>query len=149
MNSLIKERFLALTISIPFCDCHIWIGGTNDRGYGKFRWGRMVRAHRASYLLFNGAIPEGLHVLHKCDTPLCVNPKRLFLGTHQDNMADMLQKKRNKIWIGETNSASKLNEVKVLEIRSSTLSTKELAGQYNVHKSAIEKVKARTTWKHV
>lgn len=74
------------------CGCWIW-NGPFTRGYGKAgkRW-----AHRLSWEAFKGQIPEGLHVLHKCDTPPCVNPGHLFLGTHRDNVRDCMAKGRHK-----------------------------------------------------
>ena len=72
--------------------CWNWTGGTSKR-YGVF-WhqGRMRLAHRVSYELYKGSIPEGYHVCHKCDNGLCVNPDCLFVGTRKDNMQDMLKK---------------------------------------------------------
>lgn len=57
--------------------------------------GKTVRAHRASWILHNGSIPPGLHVLHSCDNPPCVNPEHLFLGTDKDNAQDRENKKRS------------------------------------------------------
>lgn len=81
--------------------CWIWTGGTVDGGYGQFSIGRdgrrsvVMQAHRWSYRHYNGEIPEGLLVLHRCDTPACVRPEHLFLGTQADNMADMRAKGRH------------------------------------------------------
>lgn len=75
--------------------CLVWTGSTNSCGYGTVKhFGKQVRAHQLSYILNVAPIPKGLHVLHKCDVPACVNPKHLFLGTHQDNMDDMNKKGR-------------------------------------------------------
>lgn len=77
--------------------CWIWISVRNSDGYGQFRTGGafMDKAHRESWRMANGPIPEGLSVLHRCDNPSCVNPNHLFLGTQQDNIADMLRKGRH------------------------------------------------------
>lgn len=76
--------------------CWIWISATSHNGYGVF-WlnGGNIRAHRLSYKIHNGDIPEYIHVLHRCDNRICVNPDHLFLGTHSDNMKDMVIKKRH------------------------------------------------------
>lgn len=71
--------------------CWLWTAGRIGNGYGIFR---RKLVHRVSWTLTNGPIPEGMFVCHHCDTPLCVNPAHLFLGTHQDNMRDMRQKGR-------------------------------------------------------
>lgn len=75
--------------------CLIWAGETDPAGYGKLKYcGKKHLAHRIAWLLAHGAIPEDRHVLHVCDTPSCVNPKHLFLGTDRDNMRDMTAKQR-------------------------------------------------------
>lgn len=81
--------------------CWEWLG-TRTRGYGMVwtrppgvRRGHMVLAHRVAWELANGAIPDGMDVLHRCDNPQCVRESHLFLGTHQDNMTDMVAKGRS------------------------------------------------------
>lgn len=87
------DRFVA-SYRVDESGCWLW-RATGGRRYGSlFVDGRREQAHRVSWLLHRGKIPDGLHVLHKCDTPLCVNPDHLFLGTHADNMADMKAKGR-------------------------------------------------------
>lgn len=77
--------------------CWGWMGTKNNHGYPQIRHNKkIVMGHRASFELFKGAIPEGLDVLHRCDNPECTNPDHLFLGTHLDNMHDMIQKGRGK-----------------------------------------------------
>ena len=84
------ERFL---LKVDKTDtCWLWSAAVNPKGYGCLGLGTrgmgVVLAHRASWMLYKGAIPEGLSVLHSCDNPRCVNPDHLFLGTQQDNMKD-------------------------------------------------------------
>lgn len=94
--------------SIPFEDriayepntgCELWTGGLSVGGrYGNAYAGskKSQLAHRLSWVRSNGKIPRGMCVLHKCDTPLCVNPRHLFLGTNKDNTEDMVQKGRSR-----------------------------------------------------
>jgi HNH endonuclease len=79
-------------------DCWLWLGNLNGNGYGYTKLEAPSRrnelAHRISWTLHFGPIPEGLFVCHHCDTPPCVRPDHLFLGTHSDNMKDMWRKDR-------------------------------------------------------
>ncbi len=75
--------------------CWIWTGLKNEDGYGRTSWERKHwKCHRVAYLITFGEIPKGMQVLHHCDNPACVNPSHLWLGTHTDNMRDMVSKGR-------------------------------------------------------
>lgn len=90
-----EERFWSYVDTTG--DCWEWTGGQIRMGYGHFKPGGQrgtVKAHRFSWQLAFGQIPDGLFVLHHCDNPPCVRPAHLFLGTHLDNMADKKAKGR-------------------------------------------------------
>lgn len=133
---------------IPETGCYIWAGGWITEGYGTIRIdGKQVRVHRAVYEYFNGKIPDGMIIRHKCDCPSCINPAHLEIGTHKDNMKDMVS--RNRQTRGESQHLSKLTKKEVLEIRASNLSQRKLAKIYNVHQTLISCVKLRKVWKHI
>jgi hypothetical protein len=94
----IKDKFANTFVIGNHNDCWSWAGYKDKLGYGIVRYGRSSRrylAHRLSYAFTKGDIPSGLIVCHSCDNPSCVNPKHLWLGTHEDNRLDMLAKGRH------------------------------------------------------
>ena len=106
--------------------------------------------HRFAYCEFHNvsvASIKGLCVCHKCDNPSCINVDHLFLGTQQENIADMVNKERQAK--GETQRSAKLTEGEVLAIRGSSLSGRQLGEMYNVGESTISRILTRRTWKHI
>lgn len=90
------QRFEANYIPEPNSGCWIWLGPINSEPRATVHYlGRQDQAARVSYALYRGAIPQGMCVCHFCDTPLCVNPDHLWLGTRSDNMRDMYAKGRH------------------------------------------------------
>lgn len=94
----ITERLLERSIPEPNSGCWLWLGVPKTKqGYGHIEIAKCTwMAHRASWAAFNGPIPPGLFVLHKCDVGACINPEHLFLGTACDNMRDCVTKGRNR-----------------------------------------------------
>lgn len=94
-NAEVLARIEARSIPVTESGCWLWLGWVNAKGYGRmYARGTNVGAHRFAWSAVNGSIPAGLYVCHKCDTPSCVNPAHLFLGTPTDNNHDMVAKKR-------------------------------------------------------
>jgi hypothetical protein len=97
------ERLLNKVEIDKTTDCWNFTGGKNNIGYGMIRDDKKMRtAHRVSYEEHNGKIPPGLCVCHTCDNPLCCNPKHLWLGTMKENMHDMRDKGRAKVFGGKS-----------------------------------------------
>ena len=118
--------------------------------YGQFKLnGKMKKAHRVAWELGHGEVPKGLMVLHECDNPTCVRPSHLFLGTHEDNMRDMVKKGRPATGIRNGRNNVKLTEEEVKEIRADTRTQREIAESFNVCQMTVCKIKNRTTWKHI
>lgn len=146
------SRFLRFYLPVTDSGCWLWTAGVDGEGYGRIFDGKRKRqAHRFSWEYFKGKIPVDKKVLHCCDTPCCVNPDHLFLGTQQDNIADMFRKGRNKSGscLGEKNGMSKLTAEGVLSIRNSDLSSRELASIFQVGQMHICRVRRGERWKHL
>lgn len=153
----LRERFLSHVKVTQ--SCWLWEGSKSHGGYGFIRVnGETMQTHRVSYQLFKGEIPEGLFVLHTCDVPACVNPSHLKLGTHQDNMADMMSKGRQakgediaKKISGENSPSAKLTRAQVEEIRrlveQEGKTQLEVANRYGLRQSTISNIILRITWK--
>lgn len=140
-------------------ECWEWKASRNSRGYGTFGVGGYdtILAHRCSWQLHHGTIPDGLLVCHRCDNPPCVNPAHLFLGTQVDNMRDCASKGRNgqqrDPCLGERNGFSKLTERDVTVIRAlhlwSGFSLSEIGAEYGVTKHAVHRIVKNKNWRHV
>lgn len=91
--------------------CWVWKSRLSSSGYGEFYYhGKNIKAHRFSWVIAHGEIPDGLLVCHHCDNPPCVRPNHLFLGTSLDNLRDCQAKGRRRALTGSDNPRSKLNE---------------------------------------
>lgn len=137
--------------------CWPWIGPVTRGGYGNFFFmGKQSRASRVSYKIHKGEIPSGMVVCHKCDNPKCVNPDHLFLGSHKDNIADMLLKGRGKKGnpniAGENNKTAKLSVSEIIEIRrlsNEGVSKAEIGRMFGIRDSHVCKIVQRKSWAHV
>lgn len=136
--------------------CWEWQRLRNKQGYGILKTGGgSRRAHRYVWELFNGPIPESMFVCHKCDNPPCCNPSHLFLGTHQDNMQDMMDKGRtgHPAQPGEKHRSAKLNSQQVIRIRdlyeSGKYSYSELSDMFGVTSAQIGYIVTRKNWTHL
>ena len=132
--------------------CWEWVAGKIKSGYGEYWSGeKMVYAHRFSWEISNGKIPEGLCVLHKCDNPSCVRPSHLFLGTNLDNSKDAVLK--NRIVFGENHYKTKLTENKVRAIRDMYAAgniTQEVLGRlFGITFQSISSIINNKRWKHI
>lgn len=155
MSSL-YERFWKKVDVLGGNDCWIWTGARTDSGYGRIKVnGRYHRAHRVSYEMYIGPVPEGLFVCHHCDVPECVNPTHLFAGTPTDNMRDARSKDRLRglEQPGEKNRSAKLTEDAVIEMRGlradGGITVTELAKRFGVTHGQVSKILARKKWAHV
>lgn len=150
------ERFWGRVDKGCLDGCWLWMGPKNKKGYGHIGInGKTVSAHRFSYSINVGAIPDGLHVLHTCDNRPCVNPKHLWVGTNLENVLDCIKKGRAGTLFslrGEAHSKAKLTAADVLEIRelnSDGFSGSQLGDIYGVHPNNIFAICNRKTWAHV
>lgn len=142
--------------------CRVWQGAVNTAGYGHLKTGgRYLDTHRAAWIAKHGEIPDGLWVLHKCDNPPCINPDHLFLGTHQDNCDDKVDKGRQirgkkqsgilkkVVRRGDRHRNSKLTYEKVFEMRwleAMGRTHTSLAKEYGVSQSVASDAITGRSW---
>lgn len=144
----IAERLELLSEKITESGCQIWTYGVNKAGYGRLGVDNKVfLAHRLSYELAYGEIPKGMLVCHKCDTPACINPTHLFLGTNNDNMQDKVKKGRQLR--GEKSPVSILTDEQVIAIRLDKRKQSDIAKDYGVSKSQIGLIHRNEQWTHL
>lgn len=156
------ERFSSRFQVDPVTGCWNWTGLRNKKGYGIIggtiggkRYapvGSAMLAHRVSWIMYRGEIPEGAGahgtvVMHKCDNPACVNPHHLVLGTQSDNVKDMIEKGRRpprKVKYGiEHHRSVVTNQADIDLICSTQGNTKALAEKLGVSISTIKKVRQK------
>jgi len=153
-------------------NCWLWSAYRDKIGYGRFAIKqecgkyKSILAHRISFTLTSGTLPENLCVLHKCDNPPCVNPNHLFLGTLQDNIDDMVAKGRQSKGLssgsytkpesrtyGERNGCSKLTNEQITEMREryikGNVTQKLLGTEYGVDQSLISYIVNWKRWPHI
>ncbi len=154
----VLSRFNEKYFTEPNSGCWLWSDAGDKNGYGRIQIGKgnTLKAHRISHLLFNGPVPNDLLIIHNCDTPPCVNPKHLRLGTIADNNKDMMSRGRyvcgGKPHPGEKNGRAKLTEKDVNQIRFDYLMSKKMtvmAQKYGVHVSVIDRICHNRSWKHL
>ncbi len=139
--------------------CWEWQAVVSNKGYGMIagpggRFARKLTAHRVSWMLHYGDVPDGMCVLHRCDNRRCVRPDHLFLGTLQDNTKDMHAKGRQGPGgpPGERAATAKLTADQVRAIRSACdggVSRSSLAKEYGVSWQSVAAIVDRRNWRHV
>lgn len=139
-------RFWSRVNKIPG-GCWEWLGRLERSGYARIRRHRSrkrVLVHRYSYELKHGPVPVGLLVLHTCDNRKCVNPKHLYVGTHQDNYDDMFRRGRSNKAQGERHGNAKLSDHAALELleryRAGGVTQSQLAKEYGLHPMYVFKL---------
>lgn len=148
-DSMTVARFMQM-VHKSESGCWLWKAAVTKRGYGVIKHGL---AHRKSWEIHNGPIPDGLFVCHKCDVRDCVNPDHLFLGTNQDNVTDREKKGRGNQAKGERSINSKLHRLQVMAIRYRREvlgeTVESLGKRYGIAHPNISQVCLYRTWKHL
>jgi len=143
----VAQRFWPKVAKASADECWLWTAGLFSRhGYGQFRkhkYANPEKAHRVSWELHNGPIPNGLNVLHRCDIRPCVNPNHLFLGTQADNIADMVAKGRSRPVPHYGPRLSPLSMGDRTAIRASNAQGVDLAVMYRVSPATISRIRTQ------
>jgi hypothetical protein len=154
-----EERFWKHVAPSAEDECWEWQGArTHDYGYLYISHSpmRFKRAHRLSWEIHHGPIPEGYFVLHRCDNPPCVNPRHLYLGGHGENARDRAIRKRGREarQNGVRNANAKLTEAQVREIiaelkKLPRRSQADIAKEFGVKQPQISNIMLRKSWAHL
>lgn len=155
----VSDRFWSKVGNERGNGCWEWAAWKDKDGYGAMKLrseglALMARAHRISYVLHHGEIPDGLIVRHRCDNPSCVNPSHLLLGTTAENMADKVRRGRLPNQRGERNPANKLNDEAVRQIiavlsRPDPPTQKEIANQFGISQMTVSLIRQGKVWSHI
>lgn len=150
------ERVMMHTRIDDSTGCHLFEGRRTGDGYGQIKdKGDAVLLHRWSWERVHGKIPHGLHILHKCDTPNCINVEHLFIGTHADNMRDKANKGRSKnVPTGYSHKRpnSKVTTDQVVQIKrmlKDGIQQFKIASLFSVSRNLISEISLGKTWKHI
>lgn len=147
---VMRRKFYDRVVASDEDSCWLWVGAYAN-AYGQMPNGRRPTfyAHRASFLIHVGPIPEGMEVCHSCDNPSCVNPNHLFVGTHADNMRDMKEKGKRR---GALQARAKLTDAdipRIREMRSQGYRQEEIARHFGMSRTGIANILQGRTWTHV
>jgi hypothetical protein len=150
-NTPALDRLLNLT-AFGSTDCWYFAGSRDAIGYGRIPALGENKAHRVSWRIFRGQIPQGMRVLHRCDVRNCVNPEHLFLGTQADNVRDMMEKKRHRVvpQFGESNPMARLTREEVGAIREMVAAGSlqiEACRRFNVSPMTVSRIVRGQAWK--
>lgn len=144
-----EERFWP-RVKKQLSGCWEWGGAKDQDGYGVFRGEvggvKFNRAHRFSYAVHFGEIPEGSYICHSCDNPKCVNPEHLWAGTPRDNMEDRDAKGRRIVNFGESCTSSKITKDQAAAILIDPRPYVVIAEEYNIAASTVGSIKNRESW---
>lgn len=132
-------------------ECWEWQGAIVQNGYGQIgkQSSRAYYAHRLSYELHKGPIPEGMYVCHSCDNKRCVNPNHLWAGTNGDNMRDAYSKGLIRPRRGEEHARAKLTNEVVRQMRSGEITAAEAARMTGADYETARHAKIGKTWRHL
>lgn len=143
-----REYIIERSIPVTESGCWLWLGAIGANGYGSITANKkQIGAHRASYMAFKGKIPKGMLVMHSCDTPTCVNPDHLSIGTHSDNMRDKSHKHRGNSPSGTRHRSHKLTLEDVRNIRLDQRKQQTIAFEYGVSHQTIWAIKTGLIWR--